>query len=81
MHGNTVKVVIMVFEPCDLLCHQSSLSPNRADTEGGAAIYAHITLVRQTNFPPIKIVTINRQLFTLPWTIAVRIKTGLLRLT
>ena len=46
MHGNTVKVVITVFEPCDLLCHQRRLPPNRAETEGGASIYAHITLVR-----------------------------------
>ena len=52
MHSNTVKVVIMVFEPCDLLCHQRSLPPNRADTEGGASIYAHITLVHRTNFSP-----------------------------
>ena len=35
MHGNTVKGVNTVFEPCDLLCHQRSLPPNRAETGGG----------------------------------------------
>ena len=52
MHGSTVKGVFTVSEPCDLLRRRRSLPPNRAGTEGGASIYAHITLVHRTNFPP-----------------------------
>ena len=51
-HISTVKGVFMVSKPCDLLRHRRSLPPNRAGTESGASVYAHITLVRQTNFPP-----------------------------
>ena len=54
MHGSAVKGVSTVSEPCDLLCRRRSLPPNRADTEGGASVYEHITLVRRTNFPPNK---------------------------
>ena len=46
MHGSAVKGVSTVSEPCDLLCHRRSLPPNRADTEGGASVYEHITFVR-----------------------------------
>ena len=52
MHGSAAKGVITVSEPCDLVCRRRSLPSNRADTEGGASVYEHITLVRQTNFPP-----------------------------
>ena len=51
MHGSPVKEVFMVSELCDLLCNRRSL-PNRADTEGGASVFAHITLVQRTIFPP-----------------------------
>ena len=43
MHGSTVKGVFTVSEPCDLLRRRRSLPPNRAGTEGGASVYAHIT--------------------------------------
>ena len=52
MHGSTVKGVFTVSEPCDLLRRRRSLLANRAGTEGGASVYAHITLVRRMNFPP-----------------------------
>ena len=52
MHGSTVKGEFTVSEPCDLLCRRRSLPPNRAGTEGGASVYAHIKFVRRTNFPP-----------------------------
>ena len=52
MHGSTVKGEFTVSEPCDLLCRRRSLPPNRAGTEGDASVYAHVTLVHRTNFPP-----------------------------
>ena len=52
IHGSTVEGVFTVSEPCDLLCRRRSLPLNRAGTESGASVYAHITLVRQTKFPP-----------------------------
>ena len=52
MHDSTVKGEFTVSKPCDLLCHRRSLPPNSAGMEGGASVYAHIKLVRRTNFPP-----------------------------
>ena len=54
MHGSTVKGVLTVTEPSDLLRHRRSWPPNKGGTEGGASVRAHITLARRTNFPTMK---------------------------
>ena len=52
MHCSTVKGEFTVSELCDLLRRRRSLPPNRAGTEGGTSVYAHITLVCRKNFSP-----------------------------
>ena len=55
MNCSGIKGDSTVSDPCDHLCRQLGLPPNRSVTEASGSVHKHITLVRRTNFPPNEI--------------------------